>query len=481
MNWLEGPPIGYNDVLALANFIGSDAWISVGLLNQASDWTTLINWLNSSGWTSTFAASGHKIYLEDGNEAWNTGVPATLFQGNGLAYGYTLGLNMAAAKAASGYNGVVIKLVADGWATGTQGYGPYGWIALTMQAARCNFSSKASCPDFIDSAPYTLNYLASFNASGSTVATTGAPFLDEWAEISNLDSVISPPTYATSMYLNQQYAKSTYGLNTAVYEVNESTTSGVAATQLQLDQIAASVGNGLVTAQHILLMQRDSLVTGPIHVFSLANAWNQYNNAANTVSPLWGTAVAMATGPGQNPGSANVDRPVNIALEIINNAIGSNNNLMTITQSGTPTFSYAGGQPQRGANSILANSKVPYVNCFAYANNAQTTWTIICFNNNLTSSETVTLTGVGAPTNSVTETVFPKPGNVITDHNENTYVGPSSIRPVVTHPSSTSASGTTYSIPPASMIALTYCAGGSPSLGSPVTGLQRKPKQALRP
>ncbi|MDP9052502.1 MAG: hypothetical protein M3O31_17545, partial [Acidobacteriota bacterium] len=123
VNWLEGPPIGYNDVLALANFIGSDAWISVGLLNQASDWTTLINWLNSSGWTSTFAASGHKIYLEDGNEAWNTGVPATLFQGNGLAYGYTLGLNMAAAKAANGYNGVVIKLVADGWATGTQGYG----------------------------------------------------------------------------------------------------------------------------------------------------------------------------------------------------------------------------------------------------------------------------------------------------------------------------------------------------------------------
>ncbi|MDP9051523.1 MAG: chitobiase/beta-hexosaminidase C-terminal domain-containing protein [Acidobacteriota bacterium] len=473
VNWLEGPPIGYNDILSLANLIGSDAWISVGLLNQASDWTTLVNWLNTSGWTSTFAASGHKIYLEDGNEAWNTGVPATLFQGNGTAYGYTLGRNMAAAKAASGYNSGVIKLVANGWAAGTQGYGAYGWLAITMQAAGCTSSSGPSCPDLIDTAPYTLDYLGSFDTSRGAIATTGAPFLDQWAELSNLDSITSPPIYATSMYLNQQYAKSKYGLNTAVYEVNEGTTAGIAATQLQLDQADASVGSGLATAQHILLMQRDALVTGPIHAFTLANTWNRYNNATNAVIPLWGTAVSMATGPGQNPGSANVDRPVNIALEIINNAIGSNNNLMSITQSGTPTFSYAGGQPQAGTNTILANPAVPYVNCFAFANDAQTSWTTICFNNNLKSSETVTLAGVGAPSSSVTQTVFPGSGNVITDHNENTYVGPSSIPPVVTYPSSTSTTGSTYSIPPASMIVLTYDgrgidAGPTPTLTTPV-------------
>ena len=44
------------------------------------------------------------------------------------------------------------------------------------------------------------------------------------------------------------------------------------------------------------------------------------------------------------------------------------------------------------------NTAVPYVNCFAYANDAQTNRTTICFNNNLTSSETVTLSGAGAPT-----------------------------------------------------------------------------------
>ena len=46
---------------------------------------------------------GHKIYLEDGNEAWNSGMGATLYHGNGMAYGYTLGPNMAAAKSAEGY------------------------------------------------------------------------------------------------------------------------------------------------------------------------------------------------------------------------------------------------------------------------------------------------------------------------------------------------------------------------------------------
>jgi len=469
VNWLGGPPIGYNDFLALANLIGSDAWISVGLLNQPGDWTTLVNWLNTSGWTSTFAASGHKIYLEDGNEAWNTGAPATLYEGNGNAYGYTLGLNMAAARAAAGYNGSVIQLVGDSWIAPGNGYGAWGWLANTMQAAGCTLGSRSSCPDFVDNAPYTLNTL-----NTAVVDPAGAPFLDEWAEISNIDSVTSAPSdwqYATgSIYLNQQYALSAYNIPTAVYEVNESTVSGVPATQLQLDQIDASVGNGLVLAQHMLLMQRDSLVTGPLHAYTLAGPYNSYNGSTSgVVMPLWGTTAIMATGPGQAPGSANVDRPANIALEVVNNAIGSNNNLMSITQTGTPTFPYAGGQSQSGTDTILANSAVPYVNCFAYADTPQINWTTICFNNNLTSSEAVTLTGAGAPAGPVTQTVFPNPDNIITDHNEATYVGPSSLPPAVTYPLATTATGTSYTIPPASMIALTYTAATTQTGSQSVT------------
>ena len=459
---LYGPPLGYNDVLALANLIGSDAFISVGVLNQPSDWTTLVNWLSSSGWVSTFAASGHKIFLEDGNEAWNSAAPASLYHGNGLAYGHTLGLNLAAAKAASGYNSSVIKLVSDGWVAGEQGYGLYGWLALSMQAAGCTLATKTTCPDFVGDAPYLLNYLGTYDSSGSNVATTGAPFLDEWAESANIDSDTSPPAHSTSMYLNQQYTKSTYGLNTLVYEVNESTTAGIPVTQLQLDQIDASVGNALSTVQHILLMQRDSHVTGPIHVFTLAEPYNSYNGAiSGVVMPLWGTSVAMATGPGQTPGTANVDRPLAIALEIINNAIGTKSNLMAVTQTGTPTFSYPGGQAQASSNTISSNSAVPYVNCFAYADSAQTDWTTICFNNNLSSVESVTFAGPGAPAGAVTQTIFPNPGNLITDHNENSYVGPSSAGPTVILPSPTARCATSYSIPPSSMVVLSYAVGSS--------------------
>jgi len=447
-----GQPIGYNDVLALGNVVGSDVLISVGQLNGPSDWAMLINWLNTSGWISTYTASGHKIYLEDGNENWNP-VSASIYNGNGTAYGYTLGLNMAAARAASGYYSGVIKLVGNSWVAPNQGYGQFGWLHNTLATAQ----STGSLPDYVDNAPYMLNYLGAFNTSGSNISTTGAPFLDEWAEDENVDSVVPTSGYPMSMYLNAQYASQTYGVGTLVYEVNESTTNGITATQAQLDQVNGSVGNALSTMEHVLLMQRDSGVKGPIHVFTLAEPYTGYTcGGCNAlVTPLWGANLLMSTGPGQTAGSANVDRPLDIGLRVINNAIGSNSNLMSVTQSGTPTFSYTAAQDNSGTPTILANSAVPYVNCFAYSNGTGN-WTTICFNNNLTTAESVTLSGLGAPTGSVSETTFPNASNVITDNNENTFLGASSVAPVVVLPSAAATSGTSYSIPPASMIVLTY-------------------------
>jgi hypothetical protein len=459
-----GQAMGYNDVLELANFLDTDVLISVGQLNQPSDWAMLVSWLSSSGWISKFAASGHTIYLEDGNEAWNSGVGSTLYYGNGSAYGYTLGPNMAAAKSATGYDPHVIKLVGNSWVAANQGYGPFGWVHNVLTVAQ---TTPNGLPDFMDDAPYTLNYMSNFDTYGSNVATTGAPFLDEWAEDANIDSVTTPLSNSQSMYLNQQYAKANFGVGTLVYEVNQSTLSGAAATQLQLNQIGASVGNALAIAEHVLLMQRDSQLTGPIHAFTLAEPYTGYTCTGNgcssgAVMPLWGTTLFMATGPGQTPGSANSDRPLAIALGVINNAIGSNGNLMSVTQSGTPTFNYPGGQ----AGSIQPNAAVPYVNCFAYSN-GQGSWTTICFNNNLTTAESVTLTGPGAPTGPVSETIFPERGNFITDQNEDTFLGAGSSAPMVAVPTASSASGATYSIPPASFIALTYTTGGTSTLVPP--------------
>ena len=131
-----GQPMGYNDVLPLGNFVGTDVLISVGQLNQPSDWSMLIQWLSTSGWISKYAASGHKIYLEDGNEAWNSGVMATLYYGNGMAYGYTVGPNMAAAKSAAAIIPTSSSLSATaGWRP-TRAMEPFGWVHNVLTVAQ---------------------------------------------------------------------------------------------------------------------------------------------------------------------------------------------------------------------------------------------------------------------------------------------------------------------------------------------------------
>ena len=93
--------------------------------------------------------------------------------------------------------------------------------------------------------------------------------------------------------------------------MNQSTTVGIAATQSQLDQIGASVGTALAVAEHVLLMQRDAQVSGPIHAFTLAEPYTGYSCkgdgcVAGAVMPLWGANLFMATGPLARPPAARI-------------------------------------------------------------------------------------------------------------------------------------------------------------------------------
>ena len=100
-----GQPMGYNDVLALANFVGSDVLISVGQLNRPSDWA------HADQLAELIGVDLDVLLHPDTKSIWRTvtrhgtsayrprSTTATV-----LAYGYTLGPNMAAAKSASGYN-----------------------------------------------------------------------------------------------------------------------------------------------------------------------------------------------------------------------------------------------------------------------------------------------------------------------------------------------------------------------------------------
>jgi len=454
------PPMPYSYDLQLCYFLQVDCWLVVPNPASATEWTNLITWLSTQGFTSEFAAIGKRIHLEPGNEQWNFGAPGTVYCGNGTCAGYLTGVAAAAARAATGYNSAVITIVGSSWNSPNQGYGGSGWVHSMLTAA----TSAGHLPDMVDVAPYTLDALTTYSTSGSNVSPTGAPFLDEWAEIVNWDSVTSPPANATSVYENVNYISTTFSLPTAEYEVNEALEGGVGMTQLQMDQIQASLGNGLAEAEHVLLGRRDAGVTGPINIFALSeNNQPSYNCTSGTcttiVPPIWGIERTLGCGPGQLNTCGDYDRPLSIALQVINQAVGSKKYLMSVTQSGTPTFSYAGGQ----GGAILANSAVPYVNVFAFSDG--TNWATIIFNNNLASAESVTLAGAGAPTGTVTQTILGN-NNLITDHNENAFLGAASIAPVVTLPASTSTSGTTYSVCAACMEVLSYTPGGSPSVSA---------------
>jgi hypothetical protein len=229
---------------------------------------------------------------------------------------------MAAAKAASGYNSSVIKLVGDNGLAGALASIAGRHLPWPWQGERPN-----GLPDILDQAAYTLDDLTSYDTSGSNISTTGAPFLDEWAEISNLNTHTLPSNPSTSVYNNCLYGQTTFGVSCAIYEANNGTMGGAAISQPQLDQVAASVGEALYTKENFLLMRRDGGVTGPINTFQLAQNNFQYSCLFGTdcisgvVAPILGIERYMACGPGQLSTSTDVDLPLSIALQIVNNAM----------------------------------------------------------------------------------------------------------------------------------------------------------------
>lgn len=442
--------IGYDDFLQLCSLIGTDAWITMGHFNNPADYAAMVTWLGTSGWTATFLSKALHIFLEDGNEPWNPGAAGQQASGDGSGYGVLTGAKNAAARGASGYNGSVIKLVSDGWASRSQAYTTGGgWTNSMLVAAGCT-TGNANCPDYVDYAPYTLGELDNITD----------PFTDEQAQVQNWDSAPCVPTSCTadSMVAAATFL-STRGLTGAYYESGQGIDTGSATpTQLQMNQISSGVGEALNATEHELLAVRDAHIYGPRNEFAFVDQPFNGSNVNSTSQTSWTAPAYMMCGPGQLTTCTSVLRPLGIAYSVMNQGIGSNTNTMTISQSGTPTFSYAGGQ----GGSIAANASVKYVNAFAYGDGAGH-YSLIAYNNNETTNEPITLAGAGKPIGSVQKTVFGGPVNAITDNNVNSvsFNNPAAVVGVPT--ASTLGSLTTDTLPAASMTVYAWdnTAGGN--------------------
>jgi len=476
-NWYQfgsSIPYGLNDFLYLAAQVGADPWWTFSAYSTTTDMANMAAYFNapcSSGnsyatircnflagtpyagmtWTQVF----HNIYLEMGNEIWNSPNGSNLWANGGATYGTLLGTNVSAFKSATYYGGTM-HVVGSGFIV--QSSGGYGWNAQVLNAAK----NAGGLPDYIDGAPYLFDYM-------TDLSSTANIFGPMFAEAVNYNSVTSGAANTGFTYQLQNYSSTNYsGVNGAVYETSLGTNcalSGV--TQAQINGVAAGIGSGLDATLNMLLAARDAGVKvqnffalpGPGNAFYTATSDTSGCNYNSTLNqPLWGANLFM---PGPT-NSAAIDRPTGIALQLVNQAMGSKLNLLAVSQSGTPTYSQAAAQPNptnSGAASIAANSAVPYVQSFGFGDGAGN-YSLIVYNLNLTSSEAIAFAGAGAPAGTVTKTVFTSAN--ITDNNESATVGST---PTVTTPSpSTLSSPTGDTLPPFSMTTYTWSTSSTASV-----------------
>ena len=328
------------------------------------------------------------IYLEMGNEIWNSPNGNNVWAGNGSAYGTLLGNNVAAFKASAFYNSKM-KIVGSGFVL--QSNGIYGWNYSVLSFAK----TAGGLPDFIDGAPYIFNTMTDTSSNANI-------FGPMFTEPVNRNTLTTGDVYAL-----QHYTATTFpGVNGAIYESNLGTQCGITGvSQSTINNVVAGVGSGLDATLNMLLGLRDAGVLVQ-NFFALPEVGNSFFTAASTsvnctssgnslYAPIWGANRIM---PGPTI-SGVVDRPSGISLQLVNSAMLPN--LLAVTQSGTPTYNQAAAQPipttGTPTESIAANSAVPLVQAFGFGDGAGN-YSLIVYNLSLTSNEAITFSGVGAPT-----------------------------------------------------------------------------------
>jgi hypothetical protein len=519
--------IGYSDFLQAAAAVGARAaWLTISPFSTTQDFINLEAYLDgacgngnsytalrcsygqATPWTTVFPGG---IYIEFGNEVWNSSNGENVYGGNGQAYGVLLGNAVAGARASSFAN-PAIKFVGSGFILG---YGAYGWNWTVLTAA-CAISG--GCPDYIGGAPYTFGDMTDLSSPQNIFG----PMFAEPVNTTEVGGV-------TNRLQHDNFG--TFGVNGAIYEENMGTVCGLSSdTQDDVNGVVAGLGAGLTIMENALLATRDAGVL--VHnIFAYPETSNPFDappdiysgcgsyRSATLSTPLWGTNRFAA-----GPGSSNiVDRPTGIALALVNQAIGDNLDVLNTAQSATPTYSSPAAQPNPDSTAqitatltsgstvltgialnrgylagylnqylygngipsstyitaynqqtgtatmtqpattggsqdlnaihynVAANSSVPYVQAFGFADGSGH-YTLIAFNFNLTSNEAIAFSGAAAPTGAVKRTVFTSAN--ITDNNENCAIG---CTPTVAYPAPTTVfSPSSDLLPPYSMTTYTW-------------------------
>ncbi len=388
-------PMGLEEFLQLCEAVGAEPWYTMPMGVSPTEAQNLIQFLagdastpygakraalgQSAPWTSVFPT----IHIELGDEAWNSAFSGDTIS-SPAAYGSRVATIFGAAKSSPSYEASKFDMIMDGWAAV-----PW-WNQQAMNAASNTY-------DTIDVAPYTFD---TFTDYSSSAAIFGSMF----AQPEAIDSRTTGSMYQQMQTVSGQAGGLTgKPANLAVYEVNLGTTTGTAP-QSVINQVVPSLGAGLSTAEHMLLMMRDDNVQLQT-MFALPGYQNGYTNmnGGGGNVQIWGTVIDMG-------GATNLCRPQFLAEALANTAIGGN--MIATTQGGAnPTWDESSKNDTVNPINIKG---AHYIQSFAFVDGTKNS--LILFNLNLTSALPVTFTGVNAPSGLVQ--VGTLNSNSLTDTNE---------------------------------------------------------------
>ena len=364
---------GLQEFLQLCESVGAEPWFVVPSTFSTTDASHLIEYLAGSSSTpygSKRAANGHanpwissfaKIHLEFGNEAWNGA-----FKGGSIEYSAPYGQRaqtiFGAMRKNPAFRHSSFDLVLGGQAVS----------AGRNQDIQNNCNNN----DSFAVAPYLMNTVDSF---ANNEALFGSTFAEPEAFLSHEGA--AEGVSGGLMALNQQAIQaSSHPVPLVLYEMNLSTLAGTI-TQGALNSYVSSLGAGLAVADAMLQQMRQGIIT--------QNLWNltQYNfvRSDRSTAYLWGAVVDM--------GVTNQRRPQFLALQLANQAIGSNAAMLQTVHSGAdPTWN----QPL--VNTVqLAGAH--YLQSFAFSNGSHNS--LVIFNLHRTDILPVTFSGANAPSGSV--------------------------------------------------------------------------------
>ena len=436
---------GLMDFLGLCEVMGAQAWVTIPVSWPASDYSNLIDFLAggpataygakriTNGHAAPYTSTLGHIYIEFGNEPWNSvfgGINMPNFSyalntGNGmLSYGHWSATAMSAMK-------------------GNPNYSPSFSLVANMQAASTYEFTSHILPnnrylDAVSVAPYIGT--GQLNNTGTLDAEWNPDTAFTWGD-SN-DSAGDSGNGWTYAYV---HAGST---PVYVYEDNENQVNGTAPTATIQNHSSSFMAGTVITQQmleHLKILGPDA----PQHLWSLAQ--DEFKNSSSVNIPLYGV---MKEAGGEWAGDGNyIQRPTALALQIANDSIIGPEYSSAVTDADT----YSTGV----SNGFAPEANVPFEFTYCFMNGSNRS--CVLANTDPANSHTFTLAGADVPT-SVTTRVLSMAGGTIDSCNNEAAVPCVSI--VTT--SGVPLPGGSIVVAPGALEAIDFVSGGSSGPGVPV-------------